>query len=255
MSNKQKDKESKVDFVVAGMQKGGTQALNYFLSQHPEVGIVSSPKVAPHFFDIEEYFESEPDYKLYHSWFSPESLALLTGDITPIYTYWSPCVTRIKTYNPKMKVIVLLRNPVDRAYSHWNMEYSRDNEHRHFLAAILMEPFRRGVSLQHPVYSYIHRGFYSKQIENLLDHFPRDQCLFVKNEDLRDDHVGTMRDICHFLGVNITSLPAKESVHTGTYNSPMNPTLRRLLTLLYWRDIKRLERLVGEDLSAWLRLI
>lgn len=242
---------ARVNFVVAGMQKGGTKALHSFLSQHPEIGLVSSPRSEPHFFDTEEYFRGEPDYQQYHSWFSEQSLARVTGDITPIYTYWKPCIGRIKAYNPHMKIIVLLRNPVSRAYSHWNMEFSRGDEPDQFCRAILKEPFRRGLFAQHRVYSYLHRGFYSRQIKHLLDHFPRQQCLFVKSEELKNDHQSTLQRILAFLQVDTGSIAPPDVIHAGKY-PPLSPRLHSLLKLYYRRDIKRLEQLTGMEFSSWL---
>ncbi len=245
--------EPKVNFVVAGMQKGGTQALNHFLSQHPEIGIVSPPKIAPHFFDIDDFFKSGcPNYQTYHDWFTDESLSKVTGDITPIYTYWRPCIERIKVYNPDMKVVVLLRNPVDRAYSHWNMEYNRGNENRQFFLAMLSEPLRRGFFDQHPVYSYIHRGFYSRQIENLFKYFSKDQCLFIRNEDLKKDHEETLKRVFTFLGVDSTYIPERLAIHQGQYDHPMNSVIARLLRGVFRKDLKKVQALTGINVGDWL---
>ena len=240
-----------IDFVVAGVQKGGTRALQHFLSQHPEIGLVSKPKIAPHFFDYDTYFEAHPDYAAYHSWYTGENLNRITGDITPIYIYWNPCIARIQAYNPHMKMIVLLRNPVDRAYSHWSMEFNRDNEADPFWKAILKEPFRRGFADQHRIYSYLHRGFYYQQIERLFTYFPREQCLIVKSEDLKQNHRSTLAQMLTFVGADPTIIPSPQEIHKGNY-TPMPPAMRQALTLLYRRDIQRLQRLLDIDLSAWL---
>ena len=244
---------SQVNFVVAGVQKGGTKALHFFLSQHPEIGLVSGPKDEPHFFDDEQYFQTTPDYQRYHSLFSPELLSRITGDVTPIYSYWMPCMARIKDYNPHMKIIVLLRNPVSRAYSQWNMEHSKGLESDPFLRAILKEPFRRGFTSQHPIYSYLHRGFYSRQIENVLKHFPREQCLFIKSEDLKQNHHATLQRVLSFLQLSTELIATPDLIHSGNY-SPLPAWLKRVLTLYYRRDIKRLARLTGMDFSNWLHV-
>lgn len=246
-------KAPKVDFVVAGVQKSGTAALRHFLSQHPEIGTSHRPKQAPHFFDSDEYFQAPPDYDLYHSWFTPENLARVTGDITPAYTYWKPAIARIHAYNPRMKVIVLLRNPVDRAYSQWSMQVKRKEETDGFLTALIKEPVRRRLRGQHRIYSYVDRGYYSAQIERLLSYFPREQCLFLRNEDLRQDHHATLTRIHVFLGVSPIGAPEPEEIHVGGHTS-MSPALRRALTFLYRREIKRLARLVDFDCSSWLTI-
>lgn len=239
----------RINFVVAGVQKGGTQALRHFLSQHPEIGLVAEPKIAPHFFDYDEFFVNGPDYQTYHSWYSAEDLQKITGDITPIYTYWHGCMKRIKAYNPDMKMIVLLRNPVSRAYSHWNMEFSRGDENEEFLQALRNERQIYGAE-QHRVYSYLRRGFYSDQIKNLLAHFPREQCLFIKSESMKQDHQMVMKKILDFIGASSDFIPEPETIHARRYQ-PMPAWLKILLRVYYWRDIKKVEALTGLDLRDW----
>jgi hypothetical protein len=75
-----------------------------------------------HFFDDESPFENgSPDEVPYHEAFSPTDPAQLLGESTPAYMYWTDALRRIWRYNPAMKLILLLRNPIERAYSHWNM--------------------------------------------------------------------------------------------------------------------------------------
>ena|SRR5450755_1220153 len=114
----------KVAFLIAGTQKGGTTALASYLQEHPAICMSTVKEV--HFFDTEEFFASgDVDYTRYHARFNPTARKRLLGEATPIYMYWEAAAHRIQRYNPTMKLILLLRNPVTRAYSHWNHEHAR----------------------------------------------------------------------------------------------------------------------------------
>ena len=149
----------RVDFVIGGTQKGGTSALDSFLRQHPEICMPTTRKEL-HFFDREE---ENRDYKKYHANFKPKPQHRVIGEASPIYMYWETAPDRIWKYNPKMKWILALRNPVERAFSAWNMETKRGKEKLPFAEAIEKEPerCREALPLQHRVYSYVDRGFYA----------------------------------------------------------------------------------------------
>src|SRR3954470_7937054 len=152
----------RVNFVIGGTQKGGTSALNRFLRQHPEICMPDERKEL-HYFDREEEFRGRPNYKHYHANFKPQRGQRVLGEATPIYMYWEPAPRRIWSYNPQMKWILLLRDPAERAFSHWHMARARDEETLPFAQAIAQEPerCREALPLQHRVYSYIDRGFYA----------------------------------------------------------------------------------------------
>ena len=171
----------KVNFVIAGAQKAGTSALYSYLQEHPQIQMEDQKEV--HFFDNEKYFaQSQPsDYTVYHSAYrqakKTDNQPQLYGDATPVYLYWSQAMHRIHAYNPEMKVIVLLRNPIERAYSHWNMEISRPRDRQReclsFWDALHNENqrCRQTLPLKHRVYSYLDRGLYCEQIRNLWSIF------------------------------------------------------------------------------------
>ncbi len=240
--------EAKIDFVVPGVQKGGTRALGHFLSQNPDIGL--SKKAEVHFFDDAAKFRGTPDYDVYHSRFDASSLDKITGDITPIYLYWKDALPRIREYNPRMKFIVLLRNPIERAYSQWAMQIATGKETEQFYNALLKEPHRRGFNRQHRVFSYVHRGFYSSQLERLFSLFPRQQCLVLKSEELRDRHRDTLRQVHDFLGVGGAPIPSYEAVNSRKYE-PMPLAARKVLALVFDQEIDRLEYLLEWDCSSW----
>ena len=93
---------------------------------------------------------------------------------------------RIHDYNPSIKLIILLRNPIDRAFSHWNMQRDRKLDSLDFLDAVKQEEnrAREVYPLQLRKYSYVERGFYSEQMERTFRFFPRDRVLVIKFDDL-----------------------------------------------------------------------
>ena len=243
----------KVDFVIGGTQKGGTSALDAFLRQHPQICMPADLKEV-HFFDREEMFRgNKPDYDKYHAHFRCESRHRVIGEASPIYMYWNAAPQRIWNYNPKMKWIVILRNPVDRAYSAWNMERNRGADSVTFEQAITKEAerCREALPLQHRVFSYIDRGFYASQVRRLFDLFGRDNCLVVLNEDLQHDHDKTLQTVFAFLGVDQSVRPDSKRVFQHDYPTPLDQKLRSRLVDTFRVDIKELESLLSRDLSHW----
>jgi hypothetical protein len=242
----------RVSFVIGGVQKGGTSALASFLRQHPQICMPAETKEV-HFFDREEEFKGKPGYRRYHSFFRPTKGQTVMGEATPIYMYWNPAPTRIWTYNAEMKWIVLLRDPVERAFSAWNMETARGRESLSFAQAVQTETdrCREALPLQHRIYSYADRGFYAPQLRRLFNIFGREQCLVLLNEDLRRHHGKTMRHVFEFLGVDDSFIPEPADVfhHEGDQR-PSAATIDKLREMFYF-DISDVERLLQRDLKAW----
>jgi hypothetical protein len=241
-----------VNFVVGGTQKGGTSALDLFLRQHREICMPKTKKEL-HYFDREEYFEKRPNYKKYHTYFQPEPQHRLIGEATPSYMYWTAAPYRIWSYNPQMKWILVLRNPIERAFSAWNMETKRGAEHLSFAEAVEREADRCREALphQHRVFSYVDRGFYAHQVRRLFNIFGANNLLILLTEDLRRDHHETLRKIFEFLQVDSGFIAPEASVFEQDYDQQIDPELYSRLMEWFYYDIKQLERLLQRDLSAW----
>ena len=239
----------RVDFVIGGTQKGGTSALDSFLRQHPEICMPSTRKEL-HFFDREA---ENTDYNAYHANFEAKPPQRVIGEASPIYMYWETAPYRIWKYNPKMKWILALRNPVERAFSAWNMETKRGKEKVPFAEAIEKEAerCREALPLQHRVYSYVDRGFYSPQVRRLFDIFGRDNVLVLLSEELRNEHRKTLCRVFEFLGVDSSFVPPEASVFEQGYTVKIDNQLRARLIDTFQFDIKELEKLIGRDLSEW----
>ena len=239
----------RVDFVIGGTQKGGTSALDSFLRQQPEICMPATRKEL-HFFDRAE---ENYDYKKYHANFKPTPQHRVIGEASPIYMYWETAPYRVWQYNPKMKWILALRNPVERAFSAWNMETKRGKEKLRFAEAVEKESerCREALPLQHRVYSYVDRGFYAPQVRRLFKIFGRDNVLILLNEELRNDHKKTLRRVFEFLAVDPSFVPREASVFEQEYSIQIDNQLRARLIDTFYFDIKELEKLIGRDLAKW----
>jgi hypothetical protein len=243
----------KVAFVIAGTQKGGTTALASYLYEHPEIGMPTVKEV--HFFDTHEHFASaEVDYAKYHAYFNRALRKRLLGDATPIYMYWDAAPPRIWQYNPAMKLILLLRNPITRAYSQWNMERERGSDPLPFEQAIRteVERSRDALPLQHRLYSYVDRGFYSDQLRRIWRYFPVEQTLVLKSEELQHEPEAALARIADFLGIARFAAAAPRNVHARPYQGPMSVEARRYLGDVFEFEIRSLERTFGWNCSKWL---
>ncbi len=253
MTNSTLAKKIKVAFLIAGTQKGGTTALNSYLNLHSEISMAESKEV--HFFDNEENFvKTEVDYSIYHSFFSTELPYCLFGDATPIYMYWYPAPRRIWEYNPEMKWILILRNPIERAFSHWNMQRDRGWEKLAFLDAVKNERVRYRETLpnQHRIHSYVDRGFYTEQIRRIWHYFPVEQTLFLKTEELRNKPKNTLNKVYDFLGLERLTHVESKTVHSRKYTSQLTESEKNYLKHVYEFEIKELERMLGWNCSEWL---
>ena len=259
-----------VDFVIGGTQKGGTTALDAYLREHPEIcmaeknagyfsaghtEIASAGQKEVHFFDNEDYFvHGKPDYSRYHQRFNPGTAHKALGEATPIYMYWKDSPRRIWEYNPGMKFIILLRDPIERAYSHWNMERIRNADKLSFWDAVKNETerCREALPLQHRVYSYISRGLYTEQLNRLWAYFHKDSVLCLKSEDLKERLDETLGCVCEFLQVNKFKCLVSRNKHSLPYESSMTEKERDYLRRIFEPEIAKLEKELNWNCSEWL---
>ncbi len=162
---------------------------------------------------------------------------------------------RIHAYNPDIKIILSLRNPVGRAYSNWNMNTVQGIESLTFREAIRDEEERSRAKRragQWDRFSYVNKGYYVEQIRRLHRYFPPKQLLVIKQEELRADHNATLSSIWEFL--EIQAIPPVDPLkrHVGDYSEPMSAEDRDFLKGLYEYEIKGLEQMLGWDCSDWL---
>ena len=244
----------RVGLFIAGTQKARTSALHTYLAEHP--AIMSTDHKEPHFFDDESIDWTVPDYALLHARFPGEQNGRLALDATPIYTFWPPALERIRAYNPGARLIVLFRDPIERAWSHWRMETARGDETLGFSEAI-----RSGRARLDPadpltriwrIASYVERGFYTGQVKRLSGLFPSSQTLLLDSGDLARDPQSTLDRIARFAGIAPFGpvRPLREHVGNTDFGS-IPPDDAEYLRALFREDVLEFAALSGLDVSHW----
>ncbi|WP_432479614.1 sulfotransferase domain-containing protein [Nocardioides sp. GXQ0305] len=248
-------------FLIAGAQKCGTTSLAGAVRKHPEVHL--SRRKELHFFD--RRFDRGLDW--YESQFTPKRHHTQVGEATPAYMYDAAARERLTKTLPDARIVIILRNPVDRAYSHyWHKRRLGDEPLPTFEEAIAAEPERRARDAVRARigFAYVDRGHYIDQIEDLVARHDRELVHVLLLDDLVGDRVATMRSLLEFLDVDPGPAetlevrkrnPYRVTTDEGTTESveytPMSPETRARLTDVYAGSNARLAEFLGRDLSAW----
>ncbi len=217
-----------------------------------------------HFFDAPDFDETEDidrQNRRYRKAFPNYGGERFLGEATPIYMYLPRAAKRIWDYNPDMKLIFLLRHPVERAISHYRMACDRGKEWLPLPLALAVEGFRlrRGRhnnAHDSPLrwHSYLDRGFYSRQIRRLQAYFPRAQMLFLRSDELWQRHGDSLARVYEFLGVeNKTIIPERQRVFAGQYDRDKTIFFYSILNRCYAAELEALARLLSWDLNDWRR--
>ena len=247
------------NFLIIGAARSGTSTLYTFLRSHPEIYLRESKRPEPHFFfKMSEYRKGLRYYE--ERWFPPEGKWPAVGEASTSYLFGPHVPGRIARDLPGVRLIAVLRNPIDRAFSsYWHSVRSKV-ETLDFPTAIDREDERtkaiEGESLgELKPYSYVARGYYHAQIVNYLRFFDRDQIAIFTFEELRDTPVPLLEAIYRHIGVSTGHLPARLDIaenRSVPIGARMEPALRRRLADVYAEDVSRLGKLLGRDLSSWL---
>jgi hypothetical protein len=244
-------KIDRLDFILAGAQKSGTTALHYFLSRHPDITMGDQQEM--HFFDNDAMFVSEPDYEQLHKHYPLLAPSTIAGDCTPSYVYYKPAAERIWKYNPQIKLLIILRNPVERAFAHWNMQRFKGREPLDFFDAVREEQSR--IAGAPPAearrFAYVDRGFYGRQLTRLFKFFPREQVKAVKFEDFKKNPPETLASILSFLERKPRRSVRSKDRNIVPYERAMNWEERVFLYNLFAKDIVKVEQMLGWDCSDW----
>ncbi|GAB0117448.1 deacetylase sulfotransferase [Acidisoma sp. 7E03] len=238
---------------VAGVQKGGTTSLFTRLAQHP--AFAAPLKKEPHFFDEEGRDWDRPDYEVLHAEY-PTADGRLRFESTPVYSYWEPAMARIHRYNPDALIILLLRDPAQRALSQWRMERANGGEKLSFLEAIRAEPARLAKSPPWCFFwsakSFVARGRYGTQLARILEYFPRERVLLLRSEDFFARQAETLAAIASFLGVG--PFPEQPTVHEHQGDPALSAPDEALdeVRHLLAEDLALFASLSGWDVRDWL---
>jgi hypothetical protein len=227
------------DFVITGAPQRGTSFLYYLLTRPPLVEPAARKEL--HFFDQPERFDNGAEW--YRRCF-PQSAwkdgrRSITGEATPSYLFDPPVAKRMAEVVPQARLIALLRNPIDRAYSHYQMQVKRGTE---------PSPFEEAIEQQHS--SYVSRGIYVDQLLRWYEFFSKEQMLILKSEDFFERPVEILKVVLTFLDLPDWQPDAsdlQQRRHTGAYKQKMDPSTRRRLEAYFEPYNQRLYECLDVD--------
>ena len=189
-------------FLIIGAMKCGTTSLANYLADHPDVFVAAEKEL--HFFNL----RWDRGTGWYEQQFAGAGACAAAGEATPEYLFDAEAQARMASVVPGARLIVLLRNPVDRAYSHYGHRRHREGEARTFAQCVEADLTGRAAPGYTTPEPYVRKGHYAQQLERLCTHYAREQILVVLYDDLVRAPADTYRRVCRFLGVDATVVPA-----------------------------------------------
>lgn len=223
------------EFICVGAQKSGTTTLHVLLDRHPKVFLPANKEV--HYFDLNYHKGSE----WYSNHFALAKTSQICGEITPLYLFHQHAAGRIRSLMPKIKIIILLRNPVNRTISHIFHAQKRGYEPFDIEKSIDAEEERlaSGNILSMQRHSYVSRSRYMNQLLRYEEHFKSNQLLILKSEDLFEKPDQAWIKIMQFLNLKIIKLPKniptanKGDNYEGLVSKQIRKKLRDMLSETY----------------------
>ena len=252
------------NFIIIGSSKSGTWAIHNYLLQHPDVAY-SARNI--HFFEYAysnkiSWYKSHFPTKLYKSLVeSIHKRKCLMSEHTSTYLHHPLIPQRVKDGIPDVKLIVSLRNPIDRAYSNYHMFVRIGTEKRTFEDAVFSEIKRIEIIKEndnfqiknpnfanHVLFNYLRHGTYVDKLENWLKFFRREQFCIVENKDLSKNPQQVLDKIFEFLNVPHFKLRQEERWNVGKYKK-MKESTRKTLEDFFKPYNERLYKLLGQNFS------
>jgi hypothetical protein len=242
------------DAVIIGAQKCGTSSLHMYLTQHP--GVIAPLRKEVHYFDV-NFGRGESWYRAH---FGRAGEPGLNFDASPYYLFHPLVAERMHALLPRAKLVVLLRDPVRRAYSQYWHERDKGREPLAFEDALKAEPervdeahrrlanFEISASREHQIHSYVSRGRYAEQLERWLALYPREQLLVLRFEDLVKDPLAALNRTLAYLALPLMKEARLEARNSRNY-PPMNPQTAESLREYFAPQNRRLEALLGQSMG------
>jgi Sulfotransferase domain len=244
------------DFLIIGAQRAGSSSLFAYVCAHPSVAEPTHKEI--HFFD-NNWFRGLDWYRRYFP-LRARMGGRITGEASPYYLFHPAAPGRVAETLPDVRLIAVLRDPVERAYSAYQLARRQGHETLEFEEALAREVERlageeeriladpRYASLAHRRFSYRTRGLYAEQLERWYERFPREQLLVVRSEDLFAEPEATLQTVFAFLGLEAWSAAEYPALNQRPY-SGMSDEARASLGAAYAEPNRRLEALVGRELG------
>jgi hypothetical protein len=235
------------NFLVVGAMKSGTTSLAQYLAAHPQAFV--APEKEVNFFERADLWAKGPEW--YSSRFAGAVDERAVGEASPSYMYWPAAVERMASVVPDARLIAILRDPVERAYSHYlHWRYDTVREDRSFAQAVEDEiaagPRERGIDRQaeETDFDYLARGIYLPQLEHICEHFPREALLVELMDDLKRAPDETFRRLCRFLEIDDSIVPDNVGTAANAHHVFRPVWLWRLsVRRNWWRFVPKRYRL------------
>jgi len=223
----------KVGVFIVGAPKAGTTSLFHYFDAHPEIKMSSEKE--PDFFSDKELLEQGLYYggsridtlEKYNKLFFERKEEKMLGEGSVSYLFYSEVPIRIKEYNPKSKIIIMLRNPIERAYSHYLMDYRLGLTSESFESEFYK---KEGLNFQ----QYFLLGNYSSQIKRYLDVFGNENIHIVWYSDFKKNSEKEVKEVFNFIGVNSSFKIDFETIH-NSFTMPKNNFIRMIYSVVWLR--------------------
>jgi hypothetical protein len=250
-------------FLIIGAQKAGTTALYSYLREHPAIAGPPWKEVSffdRHFWRGDAWYRGHFPNRLYlRRMRTRTGVEPIVGEASPSYVFHPLAPQRVAALVPDVRLIVLVRNPIDRALSHYHHEVALGREALRFEEALEQEETRlegEPARMLDPRYfshawwnfTYLSRGRYAEQLERWLEIFPRERLLVVPSEDLLDRPDETYGHVLEFLGAPPHELDSYPRIFSRDY-AEMDPGTRDRLRDSFAEPNRRLYELMGRDLG------
>jgi hypothetical protein len=244
-------------FIIGGAPRSGTTWLYWLLDRHPDVYMARPVTPEPKFFLVDELYEKGLSYYA-ETWFSDAGDARLAGEKSTDYLESGPAAARIARDLPGVKLVFILREPVDRAFSNYLWTKMNGLETEDFATALRLEAQRERelperLKFARP-YSYFSRGLYADLLRPYFERFGRDRLLILRFEDLTARPTAVAERLHRFLGIQ--SRP-EDAGAIGVINASekngaaVDESIRNELRARYAEPNRRLASLLGSEFEIW----
>ena len=250
-------------FIVVGANKGGTTSIYHYLKQHPEVFV--SPVKEPHYFssdidvnlfkrefaqnklqDVEKFVSGDMkqeyhaafirDFELYKKLFRNVTTQKAIGELSTSYLFSKVAASEIKRAIPDCKIIICLRNPVERAYSHYRMNLWTGNSNEFDFYKALVEDFNHDPKVWGNAHLYTEIGLYFEQVKRYIDTFGKNNVKIIFTEDMKKNGLQVIKELYEFIGVDGSFNPDTSK----KYNEVYTPKYKNFTWLLNKTGIRPL---------------
>ncbi len=243
-------------FFIIGVMKGGTTSLFEYLGQHPEIEL---PREKEIMYFSRHYRRS---INFYRSFFQKAQPNKITGEASTIYFLNPHVPARIKKDFPNAKIILLLRDPIKRAYSNYNMIKAVDPG-KTFEEALELDKKRCDpleskflTSLYNPpvtyeAFNYLKKGLYYEQLSEWLKYYSIDDLLILKSEDFYKNTNAELKKVYQYLGIKEVYPEDTEARNSRKYQTPLSEETYERLKAYFHEDQLKLQELLGENFKWW----